>query len=117
LEVDENQHRGDTQCDVSRMHDVTASVRIGGSVPEDTAILWIRYNPDAFRVDGVLRTVPTRMRLARLAEFIRTYAPVPLQMLATVYMYYDVLDGDPAVFTGGEYDGGMKAHVLSSVIA
>lgn len=98
LECDERQHAGYTpECEVVRMLDVQAALSA-----EDASrkLLWVRFNPDAFRVDGVLGKVLVRDRLAALVRFIESYVPtLPMEI---AYLYYDTREARPVVVADGE---------------
>ena len=92
LEVDENQHSAyPLQCETARMLDVMAAIRATG---DERKTLWIRYNPDAFRVGGDRMHRSTKRRLSRLEEVIRGQNQTSdVQIL---FMYYDAsTDGVP----------------------
>ncbi|KAL3131768.1 hypothetical protein ABBQ38_007487 [Trebouxia sp. C0009 RCD-2024] len=90
LEVDEGEHEWyGVECEVSRMTKVHAE---GNTLP----LLFIRYNPHSFRVDGELCTVRTRDRLARLVEFVQDWECSVDKALEVQYMFYSCehLEGD-----------------------
>lgn len=103
LEVDEHQHYDtvhndpwySVECEQARMLDVQQSLvldatRAGKEPPK---VVWIRYNPDAFSIDGLRVRVSTKERLASLVEVIRSLTSTPERIspgLSLVYMFYDV---------------------------
>ena len=95
LEVDENQHRfgydADQSCDNKRMAKVGESLTIGATKASciPPRMRWIRYNPHARRIDGVLRKTPTKQRLKRLVEVIEGGTEF------VEYLYYDEEEGVP----------------------
>lgn len=106
LEVDEFQHADrETSCEVARMNDSTACIRIGG---ETRKLLWIRFNPDEYKVDGVSTRTRTVDRHAALESLIRSYKPV--KDTAVVYMYYTLECGEPAVFSDADYPASFKSE-------
>jgi uncharacterized C2H2 Zn-finger protein len=92
LEVDEKQHRfgyGEVSCDMRRMGRVIESLRVGGYIG---GIRFLRYNCDAFKVDGKLVKVPKNVREAALLGVLHTWgAEPPLDdgMVTISYCYYD----------------------------
>ena len=90
LEVDEHQHLygydAPVSCDMRRMNRIMASWRIGNtSMPN---ILWIRYNPHKFEIDGVPQNrVMKEDREAWLIRRLKNGVHTPL---AIEYAYYDV---------------------------
>lgn len=86
LEVDEGEHEWyGIECEVSRMTKVHAAMAIEGNT---LPLLFIRYNPHAFRVDGQLHTVRTRDRLDRLVQFIEKWQSSADNPLEVQYMFY-----------------------------
>ena len=56
-------------------------------------LVMIRYNPDAFRIDGVTERVPSVLRQKRLLQILEYYKALPAGSLpsasfSVVYMYY-----------------------------
>ena len=98
LEVDEHQHRygyGEAGCDMKRMAKVMESLTMNNF---DGKVLWLRYNPNSFKVDSVTqddKTYPQYKRSARQEwliqhlENIKTSAQLT-GSLAIEYAYYDV---------------------------
>lgn len=91
-EVDEGQHGWyGTECEVSRMTKIHAACVVEGNT---LPMGMIRYNPHAFRVDGQLRRVSTKDRLAKLVDVIRNWQCDPQGGLQVQYMYYDCFTMD-----------------------
>jgi C2H2 type zinc finger protein len=111
LEVDERQHEWYTvQCEVRRMADVQLSLALA----ENTfPIMFIRYNPNAYRVDGKAVRLTKEEREKRLVDYLRSVSFS--QPFAVTYMYYDVLEGVPAVIDDPSYNESFKA-ALGDVI-
>jgi hypothetical protein len=113
LEVDEDQHLYGydalVSCDMKRMSHVMESiiVELGEHMPN---IYWLRYNPNAWRVDGDLRSVRKNDREAALVEWLSNLELVsPLQI---GYAFYDCeADGTLDVLTNENYN----AHYASVV--
>ena len=112
LEVDETQHKCDKNygiaCDVRRMNDTGLAIRLAGT---EATLLWVRFNPDAYCVDGELVRKPCVERAAALATLIRTFVPRERGSMEIVYMYYDTVAGKPAICSNAEYDQGIAAGV------
>jgi uncharacterized Zn-finger protein len=110
LEVDEEQHRfGYTVvCDMKRMARVAETLALGGNT---LPVLWLRYNPGAFRVDGELQRVPKKQREAELLAFIRAweFPKEGGQSCFIKYMYYDMDGGVLAVHNDPGYHPLMRA--------
>lgn len=86
LEVDERQHDWyGVECELSRMTKIQAALSIEGNT---MPLVFIRYNPQGFKVDGELRKVASTNRLARLVDFITTWHCDRESGLQIQYMYY-----------------------------
>ena len=88
LEVDENCHRFgyDAACDMKRMTYIMQGLTLGGnSLP----VVFLRYNPDGYKVDGKTRRTKKKTREHELIRWLEHFEPdrgVPLRIM---YMYYD----------------------------
>lgn len=108
LEVDEEQHVDrETSCEVARMNDTTTCIRLGG---EMTKLLWIRFNPDAYKINGTTVHTPTAERHATMERLIRDYEPV--KDVAVKYLFYTLQAGKPAVFSDADYPDSFKSWVI-----
>ena len=88
LEVDEDQHRFYlSSCDPRRDFDIAASVALGSS---DKLVL-LRYNPDAFKVDGRTVHLAKTTRQVRLFEVLADWEadPFPNQNFVRTFLFYD----------------------------
>ncbi len=68
LEVDEGQHRfGDYSvgCDMGRMARITESLTVEGNT---LPIVFVRYNPHEFKIDGHTERIPRRAREAAVCH-------------------------------------------------
>jgi hypothetical protein len=108
LEVDEDQHVGNpVSCELSRMTDSTACMRLGG---ETHKLLWLRFNPDAYQVNGETVRTLKKDRYKQLEHVIRTH--VPLKDMEVMYMYYSTQDGVPIVMNDIDYSDSFKKFVV-----
>lgn len=107
IEVDENQHKSceyDIKCELSRMSYVMAAIACAQNVRNT---LWIRFNPNAYTVDGVTVHVRKKQRYAQLLQVLDTY--VPCRPMEVLYMYYDTADdGFPTICQESGYNQAMK---------
>ena len=75
LEVDEHQHRFgyySVNCDLKRMSYVMESlVYSGNTLP----ILWLRYNPNAYSVNGIKQCISQYEREDTLIDFMKNWSP------------------------------------------
>jgi hypothetical protein len=95
VECDEFQHDDrDVSCEVARMTQVNEAWALEGNT---LPIVWIRWNPDVFRVNGVKQRVLKRERGAQLVRFLHALeeGAVPLEPSSTTifYLFYDRDDG------------------------
>jgi hypothetical protein len=83
IEVDEDQHSGRAcECEQTRMVNVSQS--------NGLATLFIRWNPDKYKVKKGCAVDSTRRRLDVLLEWIRHHQKtVPEDFLSVLYLYFD----------------------------
>ena len=95
LEVDEYQHKVyDISCETRRMTIIHESIMLDPSNPlEQMPLVFIRYNPHAFRIDGILQKIPKTERESRLINYLRQIRLTrrDARSLQIRYMYYDTL--------------------------
>lgn len=121
LEVDENQHKfGEytVACDMKRMSHIITALRCQSEF-ENVPIVFIRYNPNTYRVNEIIKKKSKKVREKELLEFINTY--IPSQDTDINYMFYDCQefkDGSvtPKVLTNQNYDDNMINLVSYSLI-
>ena len=97
LEVDEHQHkygyRDHLSCDIKRMNSVMGSLIMEASalpVPSMPNVLWLRYNPNAWKPDGATRRLTKDVREGRLVKHLRQIRQRTLtEPLAVGYAFYD----------------------------
>lgn len=107
IETDEGQHdRYFVSCELRRMMDVVAAIRCTN---ESRPIVWIRYNPDRFSVDGIKVKRKRGERMERLLQLLRSH--VPTRPLSIFYLFYDLVNGAPAIFEDPTYDSNLKPLV------
>lgn len=84
VECDEDQHEHyDQSCELKRINEIL--VACGGK-----PLVMIRWNPDAFHIQGTEQEVSERKRLAALKNaIVRAMSSTPEQLLKVDYMYYD----------------------------
>ena len=89
LSVDKFQHEDyEVLCEVARMSKVVCSIRQSGDMRR---ILWLRFNPDSFTVDGETKRVPMKLREKTLAKCIDSSKKLleNSPSVAIYYLYYD----------------------------
>jgi hypothetical protein len=85
VEVDENQHKGYTEsCECARVCEIVGA--IGGK-----PVVFVRYNPDAVRMGGILQKVTAAERIDLLVDTIKEEIQrVPTQFeVRLVQLWYD----------------------------
>ena len=97
---------------VSRMTYVMAAIACNDNT---RPTLWIRFNPNAFSVDGQRVRVSKKRKLARLINVIENCELK--NDTEVLYMYYDVENGVPKITTDCMYPAAMKMLVGKPIIS
>jgi hypothetical protein len=89
IEIDEFQHSSYSQyCELRRMHEVQNAAGIN--------CIFIRFNPDNFRVKGVVQKINSKERLKILVKWIEKCAEIKpkndLEPVKVKYLFYDEFD-------------------------
>jgi len=116
IEVDEREHSDDAyllSCECRRMMDVHSSVLT--SETSTSHAVWLRFNPHAFRVDGMLQKVPKPVRYQQLHQIIQTYEP---HLLFEIwYLCYTMeTQGErvyPIIFNDPQFPDAMKSFAYA----
>ena len=84
VECDENQHESyPEECESTRM--INLSMVYGG-----LPVMFIRYNPDTFRINEDVQKVPQKKRLERLGGVLKEHIErQPESFLHVNYLFYD----------------------------
>jgi hypothetical protein len=95
VECDEFQHDDrDTSCEVARMTQVNEALALEGNT---LPIVWIRWNPDACRVNNKKQHIPQKERGAQLVRFLHALTSSSVALLSgsvsIFYLFYDRDDG------------------------
>ena len=114
VEVDEGQHDGyGVSCDIKRMSDIRTSYTIEGC---ELPILFIRYNPHEFEVDGNIVKISRKYREETLITYIRKLTNTQLPPLTIQYMYYNVdSSNELLIWSDPEYPQSIKDLVLPCI--
>jgi hypothetical protein len=123
LEVDEGQHRfGDYSvgCDMGRMARIIESLTVEGNT---LPIVFVRYNPHEFKIDGHTERIPRRAREASFLKQVNAAVCATRELgftLSILYMYYDTVTVDsvciPQVLEDPEYNSHMAECCLPSIV-
>lgn len=83
VEIDEDQHRQyDTSCEIARMLNIHQAIGM--------RCVFIRYNPDVFRVHDKVTKVPTKIRLRTLVDQVKYHmSTLPDEEISVYRMYYN----------------------------
>ena len=109
IEVDEGQHGHISQlCETTRMNNVVTSWLLEGS---ETPVVWIRYNPHAYTVNGLKQKTLKVDRQKKLIDFVNTLDFENEPSVRVYYMFYDTVDGIPCVLDDPEYQESVKSWV------
>lgn len=106
LEVDEHQHKHyQPSCELSRMMFILEATQ-----ENKRPLLFIRYNPHAFKQNGVTKRVPTKKRFEVLLNIIREST---FDTFALVYLFYDCDDQwIPQVCKSESYPSMLKENII-----
>jgi hypothetical protein len=109
IEVDEREHSDGYQldCECRRMGDAHASIIAGQSTVSN--VVFIRYNPHAYRVNGVRIHIPKIERQKQLLTVLRTFQPT--DGLHVIYMYYSAsVVGKPLIWDMTEFNKALLVY-------
>lgn len=116
LELDEYQH-GDTNAwyyavneELFRMQNVIKATTISET---KGALVWIRFNPDAYKIDGEKGLVKIKERKEKLLDLLENYIPKGEDEI--IYMYYDVRDGRPEISYSPDYDKNLHECITQCI--
>lgn len=111
IEVDEDEHiTYDQSCETRRMMDCYTSLLMSHLGIKH--MVWIRYNPNRFKIDEEKQKVDTKDRQAKLLEIIQTYQPT--KAMEILYLYYSIRwsetknDYVPVIFDDPDYNCELK---------
>ena len=109
LEVDEKQHRfGEysIKCDLKRMANIMESLSLAGN---QLPVVFLRYNPDAFKVAGTTRKTRKHVRERKLVSLLQNPTSGLLgeceAKLSIKYLNYDQDErGKPIILDAADYN-------------
>jgi hypothetical protein len=83
IEIDEFQHSGyDSRCENVRMHDISAELGL--------PCVFIRFNPDTYRIKNVIRKIPDKSRLDLLKKQVQHHIDtIPTEWLTVEQLFYN----------------------------
>ena len=92
------------------MADVHRTLALEGNT---LPLAFVRYNPDAHRLNGTLVRVLKKDREAKLVEVLNSWKFD--RPFGVYYIYYDKINNEPAVFEYIEFDSSFKEYYLDCV--
>ena len=95
---------------MKRMSHITTALRI---VNDYRKIIFIRFNCDSFKVDGVIKKVQMKERYKNLIDLINNYKSE--NDLEIIYMYYDTTKRIPDIIYSPEYNEQLAKCVKDSI--
>ena len=111
LEVDERQHEWySVSCELRRMTDVYRTLILEGNT---FPVIFIRYNPHAYHIDDVQQKTKLKNREETLITYIKNITFD--RPFSVVYMYYNVVDDEPYIYTDPNYDESFKQLVTDCI--
>jgi hypothetical protein len=121
LEVDEHQHAQYTVlCESRRTMDIVTAIRSSGlhGYAAEAKILLLRYNPNAYSIDGTPQHTTKPTREARLLRLLVSDAALDAcfagdAYFATRHMFYSTVGGQAAVLTDPDYPAVLADTVLA----
>ena len=115
FEVDEYQHREYSQvCETSRMNNIVSSLRLGG---DETPVVFIRYNPHSFKVDGATKRTARAERYTKVCELLdKIKVTEHGEHIHVFYMFYDTVSELPVVLTDPEYFDAVKEWFAGNIV-
>ena len=100
LENDEIAHRDRIlSCELNRMMNAISAIRLQG-IKEP--IVFIRFNPDGFKIDGITKKTYKKWRFNKLKKILDTYKPS--NDFEILYMYYDTIGDKLKIQLDEEWD-------------
>ena len=116
--VDEFQHHDyEIECDVSRMSKVVCAIRCAG---DTRPILWIRFNPDYFTVNGKKMKITEEQRKEILLHCLKNSSKMlQKKEVAIYYLFYDMLEENeeriPEILLNCKYDSAWAELVVDTI--
>lgn len=118
LEVDEYQHESYSMvCETSRMVKIHEALILGGN---ELPVVFLRFNPHAFKVDGKTKKTTKKTRYAKLIDSIKNLNAAKVPPFSTQYLYYNCNTVNnklrPCVFDDEEYSNHLSSCCADVVV-
>jgi len=112
IENDENQHKSyELSCEIKRMNDCTYVLN---NNENKLPIVWIRYNPDTFKINNECQKITKEQRIKKIIEFIEKCIENKdnIPGLSIYYFYYNLnKDKQLCIFDDPDYPEEIKSLV------
>ena len=113
LEVDENQHNDrNIGCECTRMSKIHETLAVeGNTIP----ITFIRYNPNAFKIDGITQKITKAVREVELIKTLLDRSHMIYtndKPLAILYLNYSTINKLPEITYDIDYNDVLKLCIL-----
>ncbi len=106
---------------MGRMARIIESLTVEGNA---LPILFVRYNPHEFTIDGNTKRIPRRLREASILKQVNAAVNASRELgfkFSILYMYYDTVTVDsvciPQVLEDPEYNSHMAECCLTSIVS
>jgi hypothetical protein len=101
IEADEKQHK--YNCELGEFNRMK---NIFFALGQDAPLIFIRYNPDNFRVNGVLQKIPQSKKEDELIRWVKHYMEnIPEHICSVLYLFYDEYSQENVkIFSFDPYD-------------
>jgi len=112
IENDEHSHEGNPIVDeVNRMIKATEVLQRNG---QTLPIVWIRFNPDVYYIDGVKQTTSNTERFDKVIELMDHMIKHQneLKPMNIIYLFYDQTDYEPNILYDKEYPEHIKENII-----
>lgn len=113
LECDESQHKQySLSCEFRRMIDAHTSILTDSNNPLN-GIHWIRFNPDAFKVNNKPHFYSLNDRYNKLLNIINNLQSNPPQLDFTItYLFYDTLNNNIKITKDEDFPKGLNNNIF-----
>lgn len=111
VECDERQHEDESiMCETARMTRIFEYYQLNSKTCTKK-VCFVRFNPHAFKVNGMTQKTLKKTRYLTLVNFLNEHEPK--QQLEIWYMYYDRQDNLPKILSDSEYPETLKECVFA----
>ncbi len=92
IENDEHQHKSyELKSEIKRMNDSNFVLK---KLNLMQPIVWIRYNPDCFKINNETQKITKEQRIKKIIDFINSFTNDYVPDLSIFYFYYNIIEDD-----------------------